>query len=64
MRLIIKFFFYLILLQAEHLQNDALSWPCDIQVPKGPEDLEDFEAAVLGMYIQYTVRTGNEMIHC
>jgi hypothetical protein len=49
--LIIKFCFYLILLEAEHLQSEAISWPCDIQVPQGPEDLAGFAAAVQGMYL-------------
>ncbi len=62
MLLIIKFPFYLILCQAEHLQNETISWPCDIQVPTGPEDLEDFASAVLGIY-STLLEMGNVMLH-
>ncbi len=63
MLLIINFSFYLILCQAEHLQNETISWPCDIQVPPGPEDLKDFASAVLGMY-STLLEMGNVMLYC
>jgi hypothetical protein len=42
-----------ILLKAENLQTETVSWPCDLEVPRiphGMQNVSNFAAANLGRY--------------